>query len=90
LFYRDNLGKLRKKYVKRGALDQKRAELAGRKAAFAAQKTFLHALKTAIPQKRERHYDLLTSIGRSSRMIDRVFGTALQQGRNDKGRFEKQ
>jgi hypothetical protein len=86
LFYRDDLGRLRKKYVKRGSVEQKRAELEARKSADALLKQRLDAL---LPTKRTRNYDFMTGMGRSLRALDRLMGTAPEQGRDESGRFTK-
>ena len=85
-FYRDELGKLRKRYVRRDEVKGKRAELAIRKASNARLDVMI---RQTLPPKRTRNYDFLTGIGRMARVIDSAFGLLPKQGRDDAGRFTK-
>jgi hypothetical protein len=86
LFYRDDLGKLKKRYVKRGDVSALRSQLAAQKATDAVMDARLREID---PPKRRRNYDPLSSLGRMAMQIDRTFGITPKQGKDAKGRFVK-
>ena len=88
LFYRDDLGKQRKKYIKRGSVEAERERLAIKKAADASLQPLLGSIN---PPKRKRNCDFMTGIGRTAMALDRFFNGPLhnRQPRDEAGRFTK-